>query len=654
MQNNLNYAVVFNSNVDKVLAAVNRLDNATINIGKSVTKVDNAFVKMVGNINKKLSSVNIASLVQNINSALDGIGSFSQPGLELSTSLSDLSAITGVTGDKLKEIENNARDSAKAFGGSAAQGVESYKLLLSQLTPELGKAPKALGAMGKSVAILSKTMKGDTQGATEVLTTAMNQYKVSTEDPIKASKEMSRMMNIMAAAAKEGSAELPQQKAALEQSGMAAKAAKLKFEEHAAAIQVLDKAGKKGSEGGVALRNTLATLAQGRFLPKEVREELESAEVDINTLSNTSLSFTERLKPLKKIMGDTALMSKLFGKENTNAALALVGGIENQERLKKAIVGTNTAYEQAAIIMESPAEKNARLKAKVDDFKISLFNTSQGLMGYASIISDVGRDVGNMIPLFAGFSKIIQTVTNAEKIQVFWTKILTAKQWLLNTAMNANPIGLIIIGITALIAVITAVVMKYDEWGAALTLVLGPLGLIINLIQSFRRHWDSVKKAFEEGGMIAGIKRVGMVILDALLMPVQQLLEILNKVPGLEIAGDGAKWIEDTRRGLELLPNDEVVQVTAAERGIKPPKVPGTTEGTGGEIESEKSKEKKLNKTIATGGSKNNYITLNITKEMIGSVVIKGRDFKDSAKQMEEQLTDGLLRTLALATTAGV
>ena len=92
-------------------------------------------------------------------------------------------------------------------------------------------------------------MGGDGVAAAEVLTTAMNQYGVSLDDPIKASEEMARMMNVMAAAGQEGSAELPAIKVALEQCGMAAKAANVSFEETNAAIQVLDKAGKKGFGG---------------------------------------------------------------------------------------------------------------------------------------------------------------------------------------------------------------------------------------------------------------------------------------------------------------------------------------------------------------------------------------------------------------------
>jgi hypothetical protein len=126
------------------------------------------------------------------------------PGAALNASLADLSAISGETGESLKTIERYARDAAKTFGGSAAQSVESYKLLLSQLSPELAKTPDALKAMGDNIAVLSKTMGGDAKAAAEVLTTAMNQYGVSLADPMEASRKMAQMMNVMAAAGRGG------------------------------------------------------------------------------------------------------------------------------------------------------------------------------------------------------------------------------------------------------------------------------------------------------------------------------------------------------------------------------------------------------------------------------------------------------------------
>ncbi len=193
----------------------------------------------------------------------------------------------------------------------------------------------------------------------------MNQYGVSLADPMEASRKMADMMNVMAAAGREGSAELPTIKVALEQCGMAAKAAGVSFEETNAAIQVLDKAGKKGAEGGVALRNVMAILSRGRFLPKNTLEELQSAGVDITALTDKSRSLAERLTPLKAVMKDSALFSQLFGMENSNAAMALVQGIDEVQRYQTAIAGTNTAVEQAGIIMGSYNERLSRVRAEV-------------------------------------------------------------------------------------------------------------------------------------------------------------------------------------------------------------------------------------------------------------------------------------------------
>lgn len=328
-----------------------------------------------------------------------------QPGAALNASLADLSAISGETGESLRLIEGYARETAKTFGGSAAQSVESYKLLLSQLSPELAKYPDALRAMGDNIAILSKTMGGDATAAAEVLTTAMNQYGISLSDPMEASRKMAEMMNVMAAAGQAGSAELPTIKMALEQCGMAAKAAGVSFEETNAAIQVLDKAGKKGAEGGVALRNVMAILSRGRFLPKETLGELQSAGVNIDLLTDKTRTLAERLEPLKAVMKDSALFSQLFGMENSNAAMALVQGIDEIRRYESVITGTNTAVEQAGIIMESYNERLSRVRARFDDLKISLFNVSGDFGIWVEVVINSLVPLAQVTPLLIGIGK---------------------------------------------------------------------------------------------------------------------------------------------------------------------------------------------------------------------------------------------------------
>lgn len=363
-----------------------KVDNMNRAVGEFSGKMENA-QGWVLSFAQKLATFDLAcGYVERLAGTLEGL---STSGVALDSQMHDLSAVAGVTGDALKEIEGYARQSAKTFGTDAAVAVEGYKLLLSQLTPELGKCPEALQSMGNSIQITSKLMGGDGVAAAQVLTTAMNQYGVSLDDPIAASKTMADMMNTMAAAGQAGSAELPAIKSALEQCGMAAKAANVSFEETNAAIQVLDKAGKKGSEGGVALRNTLAILGQGRFLPKDTREELEAAGIDVLALGDKTKSLKERLDMLKPVLNDSALFSKLFGMENANAARALVQGSDQLAAFTEAVTGTQSAEEQAAIVMDSYAEKQARINQQIEDVKISIFQATGGATMWAGALAGV-------------------------------------------------------------------------------------------------------------------------------------------------------------------------------------------------------------------------------------------------------------------------
>lgn len=374
-------------------ATINGMTEAT---GDFSAKVESA----QGGVSKLSSMLAGLDLVRNaFENANTGLQALSSSGITLDSQMHDLSAVAGVVGDDLKVIEGYARESAKAFGTDAGVAVEGYKLLLSQLSPELGKYPEALRAMGDSIQTTSKLMGNDGVAAAEVLTTAMNQYGVSLADPMEASRKMADMMNVMAAAGQEGSAELPAIKVALEQCGMAAKAANVSFEETNAAIQVLDKAGKKGSEGGVALRNTLAILGQGRFLPKQTQEALTAAGIDVLKLADTSLSLKDRLEMLKPVLNDAALFSKLFGMENANAARALVQGSDELGRLTEAITGTSSAQDQAAIVMDSYAERQARINQKIEDFKISMFEVFGGVGMWMSTIVSVLVPISQLVPL---------------------------------------------------------------------------------------------------------------------------------------------------------------------------------------------------------------------------------------------------------------
>lgn len=503
MANQVVYNITFNGNA---AAFTSQLTSQMGGLQAATNNATGAFSKFQANL------ISLNQGIQVLRDLSATLRETSEPGLKLNSAMQELSAITGVTGSKLQEIEGYARAAAKTFGGSAAQGVESYKLILSKLSPEIAKVPEALSAMGNSAMTLSKTMGNDVVAATQVLSTAMNQYQVSLADPLKASGVMAEMMNIMAAAAREGSAELPEIQTALEQAGMAAKMAGVSFAETNAAIQVLDKAGKKGAEGGVAIRNMLATLSEGRFLPKEVISELSKAGVSIDVLGDKSISFAARLTELKKIVNDSALVTKLFGKENNNAALALISGIPLMQQYTTAIQGTKSAEEQAAIVMQSKEEQLARIKAKMDDYKISLFNLTGNMLPFAEIATSALVPISQMIPLIAALSKGIKAFSFTSVIAGFASfKIaaITACRAVGVAIMSIPVFGWIAAALAALGAAAVWAWNKFEGFRKAVmgvwevvklfgvTLYNSVLGIVKNLISGLGSLGSALLKLFK-------------------------------------------------------------------------------------------------------------------------------------------------------------
>jgi len=273
-------------------------------------------------------------------------------------------------------------------------------------------------------------------------------------------------------------------------------------------------------------------------------------------------------------------------------------------------------------------------------------------IGIANVVTWMTQHKNIVIVLTSAIS-IITLAVNALAIQAkflaWWESVLAVKtalwtgaQWLLNIALDANPIGLIIIGIAALIALITVIIKKYNEWGAALTLVLGPLGLIIDVIMSFKRNWDSVVKAFKEDGILAGIKRIGIVLLDAILYPVQQLLQLLSKIPGLgKLAGSGADKIQDIRNKLNLVTPEKTIDkiAPAAQPGMAANgKGAGAGAGAGGTG---------VNSAISAGGTRNTSIQITF-KNMVESIVFDG-NLADKRGDLEKEITSIMTRVLGMA-----
>lgn len=503
----------------------------------------------LGQCFKRINAIDLQAISQSAQNLNDRFSNLNQPFISYESGLAEVSAITGVTGAALDNLGKKAKESAEKFGGEATDSLNTYKILLSRLGPDIAKSPEALEKMENNVRLLSKTMKNDAAGAVDALTTSMLQFRTDLSDPIAAQAEMARMMNVMAAGAKAGTAEVPELAAALKNAGVQASRSKLSFDETNAALQLIINGGKNGAEAGVGLRNVLAKMAGEDVISKDGIEKLDKMGVNMKIVSNTTLPLTSRLRELNKLSADATGLDQVFGVENGAAAAILLRSIDAQEKLQKQTLSTNVAQEQAAIMMNTTAEKQSRMNAIYTNAKIAIgqytASFSPFVSGFASTISVMadGKNAYDGYTLAMGGLKTMlgltaeQSLLTAAKTKIIavaqgiWTGITnlaTGAQAALNAEMSANPIGFIITATLALIALMILIIAKYDEWGAALSLILGPIGVLINAIKSIYDHWESIKTAFKTEGIIGGLKRIGMVIMDAILKPMQQLFEMVG------------------------------------------------------------------------------------------------------------------------------
>lgn len=460
--------------VDKISAPFKSVQKETDEAGEKFKKTKEK-AESLGETLKKIKPMDWQATKMGLQTLGNWFDNVNAKGANFDAALREVSAITDVTGKDLENLGSKAKELSSAFGSSASDNLKTFQTILSRLGPQIGESAEALSNMGKYANTLSKTMGGDVVGATDALTTSLLQFRVDLNDPIGAAKEMERMMNVMAAGAKEGAAEVPQIGEALKQAGVAAKLANVSFEETNAAIQTMAAGGKFGSEAGVAIRNVITSMSATSKLNKKAVEALSSYKIKVSEISDATVPFSERLKKLAPIQNDINALTLMFGRENAAAAQILISTANDQQQLTDAITGTNTAYTQSEIIMEGWTEKISRAKTWVDNLKIGCFDFTKvaglmigGITGSLAVLADFSTIYTGLFPVIKSAILAIKGWSIWSGIATVATAAWTAVQWALNAAFIASPIGWIVVGIGALVAVVVLCWKKFEGFRAFL------------------------------------------------------------------------------------------------------------------------------------------------------------------------------------------
>lgn len=438
---------------------------------------------------------------------------------------------------------------------------------IAGLNAKFAETSEGISEVTKASILLSKASRDELGTSAESLVGIMNQYGF-------AANQANRTVNALAAGTAVGASSIKQTAEAFVNFGAVASSANVTLEQSVGLIQTMGKFSIFGSEAGNKLKGVLLRLqkagvgyASGQFNINDALAETQS-----------------RLDKLKTPLAKDRMLIKLFGAENISAGKSLVSSIGLFKEFTEQIGGkTTAALDQAAINSNTLQVRLDELKNTWVNLLVSNNKANASLVFAKDAIKFVTDNLGTIVGVgfkvlafFAAWKAILLitragliaynvvlgitgALSGAASIAIgknaialgaysVVTKAVTAAQWLWNAAMTANPIGLIIAGIALLIGIIAIVIKKWDEWGAAVAIFLGPLGLVLSIIQSLRRNWDMVVKGFTEGGIIGGLKAIGIVLLDAVLQPIQQIVELIAKVTGADWATSAAKSIEGFRQ----------------------------------------------------------------------------------------------------------
>lgn len=523
--NNLRYTIKLDTK-SGLLPQLKIVKQEMDGVTRSVKEAGGQFQKLT-NICNELKNIKFSTIVSNVKDTAESLGKISAAGVEFEQGMADLQAITGIVGKDLETISRTARRVGKESGLGAKGAVDAFTLLASQIQiDKIGL--KGLIQLQKETITLAQAGGMTLSDAATAMAATINQFGLE-------ASHANRVVNVLAAGSKYGAAEVTDLAQSFKVTGATAAAAGLSVEQTAGALEVLSQSNVKGSEAGTALRNVILKLQT-------------TLGMDLS-----KVGLADALDSLKPKLKDVTYLSKVFGSENIAAAQYLITNAKAVEEMTMAVTGTSVAQEQAAIRTKTHAEQMKRIQANIDDLKISMFEFTGGLSGYASALGETAVMLSQSLPLFfllkgaiATTAKIVggglvvafvklaaaakasvtamrgawvaakaYSLTAQFMVGIFatlpgrvlaFTKALTlqkvatyaaaAAQKVLNIALMANPVGIVIAGITILVA---ALVMAYKHCERFRRLIDSWVESFKGLASWIGKAWDAAKSFFGFG-----------------------------------------------------------------------------------------------------------------------------------------------------------
>ena len=547
-------------------------------------------------------------------------------------------AVTGATA-KFKDLDITSvdyKDNLKAVGKVARDVAAITEFNAVDTAGALDKMAMAGLTSKQSMALLAGTTNlataagADLTTAVDIATDALGAFGLMTEDEKALEGNLNRLSDVMAKTTNMFNTDISGFFESAKMGAATFSSTGQSLEDFSAMVGVMASSGIKGSESGTQLRNMMLSLASPSKTAAMALDRMGIKTTDAQGNFLNIIDILAQFEKGMKGMGDAekaAALTDIFGKRTvTGVTLLLAEGTEGLKKYSKELQNAGgTAANVAAAMRGSLANRIEVLKSALTELGFKFVDAFAAKGGKA--IENLTATITNFDPApiidflttaFTVISKIVGVLWKMRiiiiSLAIAWgvykvamiaavvisnimgmvqavQALMSAQQGMnvvqaiFNVLLTANPVGVIIVAIAALIAIIILCVKHWDDITAAMArcwdwvkknqeavlgiiaVFTGPFGFIISIVRELWNEWDRITQAFTNGGIIAGLKQIGATILSALLAPLQGVFELLGKIPGV------GKHFENFATNIESFRNhikgidDSAANISASKMG---------------------------------------------------------------------------------------
>jgi TP901 family phage tail tape measure protein len=510
--------------VDKLTAPVSRMQNS---IGKFTRSASDG----LGQLNRKFSKVSdgIKRVGRNmlIGAAVIGgaMTSVIATGAQFEQSIVNASAKfpEGVKRgtDAFKALEDAARKTGSTTEFTASQSAEA----LNFLAMAGFSAENAIAAL-PGVVDLATASALDLGTATDIASDSLGAFNLMSKDSQQLGRNLQRVNDVIAKTATSANTSVSALFEAIKDGGPVATTAGASLETFAALAGTLANAGIKGSRAGTTLKNTFLSIAAPSSSAAKILKRLSVSTQDAD---GNMLDIVQTLDSLNKALDGlgtaerSAILEGIFGKiPIAGVNVLLSAGTEQLQQYRRALEGAGGASAAMAQTMRDTLQGRLNsLKSAVEGVSISLFSMTNGPLVEAIekttefvraneqlIATNLGGFLADVINNFELIVTRIKQI--AIGLAVFYAlnavlQIFIGIMTAVNLVMALNPIGLIVLGVVALIAAFAGLVVYIDEISESfedmhpvIEFLLTPLHMMIKAIKYIKDNIGVISGAYDK------------------------------------------------------------------------------------------------------------------------------------------------------------